>query len=158
MSEDLKQEEMSLWYDEKDNLSVTTEEFDSQVEKMLLLEEVREAKKNTYKEADEAYERQRSHVLALLQRTNKTKYHIDGIGTVSRAVKYSVNMPKDPDEKKLVLDYFKSLGDDVFSNTVSIYYASLNSYFNQQRENDPEFKIPGLAEPQRTEELRFRRG
>lgn len=161
MSDEVKiQEELPIseWYDDKDNLSISTQEFDRAVERMILLEEVKDQKKEEYKQADAAYERQRNTILGLLQKTNKTKYFVEGIGTVSRVVKYAVSLPKDPDEKVKVLNYFRSLGDDVYNNTVSIYYATLNAHFNSMREKDPNFSIDGLGEPSRNEEIRFRKG
>ena len=139
-------------------VEVSTAEFDDAVKKMMNFEEIRDTRKEALHSAQEDYDRQRHFVLSLLQKTNKTKYHIENIGTISRVVKYSVGMPKDPDLKKKVLDYFKNLGDDVFDSTVSIYYQTLNSYYNSMRENDPNFTIDGIGEPARNEELRFRKG
>lgn len=152
----MKQEEMLSEWDQVDT-TITTAEIDMAVNRMLELEDVREEKKQDYKLADEAYEKQRAHVLDLLNRTGKTKYFVEGLGTVSKAVKYSVSMPKDPDEKRKVLDYFKSFGDDFYYNIVNVYYQSLNAFYNQKREEDPTFTIDGVGEPQRSEELRFRK-
>lgn len=136
---------------------ISTADIDRAVNRMIDLDAEADEKKNIYQEANAAYEKQRAHVLDLLTRTGKTKYFVENVGTISKAVKYSVSMPKDPDEKVKVLNYFKSLGEDVYNGIVNIYYQSLNAYYNQMREQDPTFTIEGVGEPQRTEELRFRK-
>lgn len=153
----MKDEQLELSEWDMPAEEISTAEIDKAVVTMIDLDAVRDEKKKIYQDADAAYEKQRAHVLDLLTRTGKTKYFVEGVGTVSKAVKYSVSMPKDPDEKVKVLNYFKSLGDDVYNNIVNIYYQSLNAYYNQMREQDPSFSIEGVGEPQRNEELRFRK-
>ncbi len=136
----------------------TTEFMDEEVKKLVELEAVYNEKKKIYKEADEAYESQRMRLLNILTEAGKSKYHVDGIGTISMAIKYSVSVPKDPIGKKEMLAYFESLGPELYNAYVSVNHMTLNSHLNEQLELDPNFKLPGVGEKKQTPELRFRKG
>jgi hypothetical protein len=137
--------------------SVTTEQLDEAVRKLIDLEKDYDAKKKIANEADAAYETHRTYVLNLLQATGKSKYHVDGYGTVSMAIKTSVTVPKDPVEKKAMLEYFRSLGPELFNAYVTVNSQTLNSYVNQQCEIDPDFVMPGAGPKKEKPELRFRK-
>lgn len=136
----------------------TTEFLDEEVKKLVELEVIYNEKKKIYKEADDAYENQRTRLLNILTESGKSKYHVDGVGTISMAIKSSVQVPKTPEDKEKMLEYFASLGKDLWLAYVTVNSQTLNSYINQQREEDMNFKIPGLADPKETAELRFRKG
>src|SRR5690606_2321338 len=87
-------------------LTVTTAELDDEVKKLVELEAIYEEKKKIYKEADEAYEMQRTRLLNILMESGKSKYHVEGIGTISMAIKQAVSVPKNPVDKKTMLEYF----------------------------------------------------
>jgi hypothetical protein len=137
--------------------TVTTEQLDEAVEKLITLDKDYEEKKKISNDASAAYETQRSYVLSLLQSTGKTKYHVDGIGTVSMAIKTQVGVPKNPADKKLMLEYFQSLGPELFNHYATVNHMTLNSYVNQELELNPEFVLPGCGEKKETPELRFRK-
>ena len=136
---------------------VSTADLDEEVRKLKELEDVYEEKKKIYKEADNAYEEQRVRLLNLLTSTGKSKYHVDGLGTISLAIKTSVTVPKDPIGKKAMLEYFESLGPELYRSYVTVNSQTLNSYVNQQCELDPSFVLPGVGEKKETPELRFRK-
>lgn len=137
--------------------TVTTEELDFAVRGLKDLDEDYEAKKKISSEAHEKYENHRLFLLELLKKANKTKYHVDGLGTVSLAIKTQVKTPKDPDSKKQMIEYFKTLGPELFNHYVSVNHMTLNSYVNEQLATDPEFILPGVGEKTETPELRFRK-
>jgi hypothetical protein len=145
--------ELEQWAEQ----SVTTEDLDNEVKKLMELEEDYEGKKKIYKEADSKYEEQRAKLLSILQASGKSKYYVDGIGTVSQAIKTSVKVPRSTEDKKAMLEYFRSLGEEVYYGYATVNSQTLNAYINQQRESDPSFKMPGAGEPTETAELRFRR-
>lgn len=137
--------------------TVTTEDLDKAVLKLVDLDKDYEAKKKISSEADAAYETQRAYVLGLLQATGKSKYHVDGIGTVSMAIKSSIQTPKDPVSKKAMIEYFESLGPELFNHYVSVNSMTLNSYINQELELNPDFILPGCTNKTDRPELRFRK-
>lgn len=149
-------EDLSGW-EQPDADSVTTEQMDEAVKKLKALEDDYDAKKKISSEANELFENQRGLLLSLLQKTGKTKYHVDGLGTVSMAIKTQVKTPKDPDSKKQMIEYFQSLRPELFYHYVSVNHMTLNSYVNEQLSTDPDFILPGVGEKTETPELRFRK-
>lgn len=137
--------------------TVTTEELDFAVQGLKDLDEDYEAKKKISSEAHEKYENHRTFLLELLKKANKVKYHVSGLGTVSMALKTQVKTPKDPESKKQMIEYFKTLGPELFNHYVSVNHMTLNSYVNEQLGTDPNFILPGVGEKIETPELRFRK-
>lgn len=138
--------------------AISTQDMDDAIKKLQELDEDYERKKKISSEAHERYENQRVMVLEMLKKTGKKKYHVDGVGTVSMAIKLQVSAPKDPASKKEMLEYFKSLGDELFNSYVSINHQTLNSYVKQQVEIEPGFVMPGVGSLTETPELRFKKG
>lgn len=137
--------------------TVNTEVFDEAVRKLKELEEDYDAKKKVSNTASELVDHQRNYILALLQKSGKTKYFVDGLGTVSMAIKKQVQVPKNPEDKKLMLEYFESLGEELYNSYVTVNSMTLNSYFKQQTEENPDFTIPGISGLTEKPELRFRK-
>lgn len=126
----------------------------------------------TYREARLAYEKAKEessrlyHILEeaenqvrnALTEAGKNKYFVDGVGTVSLAVKSSFTTPKTVEDKLKLFDYIKfKYGDEALINYLSIHSSSLNSFANRELESDPTLTIPGLTTPTVTTELRFRK-
>lgn len=137
--------------------TVTTEELDFAVNGLKDLEDDYDSKKKISSAAHEKYENQRTFLLELLKKANKTKYHVTGLGTVSMAIKTAVKTPKDPMSKKQMIEYFQTLGPELFNHYVSVNHMTLNSYVNEQLATDPDFILPGVGEKTETPELRFRK-
>ena len=149
--------EMDLESWSEGTADVSTSDLDAEVKKLMDLEEDYEGKKKISSEAYAKYEEQRAKLLSILQATGKTKYYVDGMGTISQAIKTTVTVPKSFEEKQAMFEYFSSLGQEVFMNYATVNHMSLNAFVNQQREADPTFKMPGAGEPKEIAELRFRR-
>jgi len=67
-------------------------------------------------------------------------------------------VPKDFESKKLVIDYFHSLGEHEFYQFVSVASGTLNSYVKAQLEEDPTFSMQGCGEPSISSDLRIKKG
>ncbi len=141
---------------EEKELSVT--ELNEDVALLVALDKDYEEKKRISRDADEKYEAQRSILLNKLTAAGVSKYHAEGFGTISLAIRRQASVPKDPLNKKLLLQYFESLGSELYNAYVSINSATLNAYIKEQSELDPEFLMPGIGEIKETPELRFRKG
>jgi hypothetical protein len=137
---------------------ISVGELNSEVSHLVELEKDYNEKKRIYKEADDAYEAQRLKLLNLLMEAGISKYHAEGYGTISMALKRQASVPKNPLDKKLMLQYFESLGPELYNAYVTVNSMTLNAYIKEQSEIDPEFKIPGVGEIKETPELRFRKG
>lgn len=135
--------------------SITTVELDTAAKVMQELREDYDEKKKKSSEAFAAYEEAKYLLLSMLTECGKTKYVVEGLGTVSKIFKKSTKVPKDVDSKRKMLQYFRDLGAEEYINFVSIHSATLNSYVNAQLEVNPDFILPGVGEQKITEELRF---
>jgi hypothetical protein len=140
---------------EQKEISVT--ELNAEVAKLVELEKIYEEKKKIYREADAEYETQRAKLLNLLTEAGVDKYYAAGYGTISLALKRQASVPKNPADKKLMLEYFESLGPELFNAYVTVNSQTLNSYIKEQSNLDPNFTIPGIGEIKETPELRFRK-
>lgn len=132
--------------------------LNKEVEQLVELEKDYNEKKRIYREADDAYEAQRLRLLNMLMEAGVTKYHAEGFGTISMALKRQASVPKNPLDKKSMLEYFESLGPELYNSYVTVNSMTLNAYIKEQSELDPEFKMPGIGEIKETPELRFRKG
>lgn len=137
---------------------VSVSELNAEVAKLVELEKDYNEKRRIYKEADDAYEAQRLKLLNTLTEAGITKYHAEGFGTISLALKRQASVPKNPLDKKLMLEYFESLGPELYNSYVTVNSMTLNAYIKEQSELDPNFTLPGVGEIKESPELRFRKG
>ena len=96
-----------------------------------------------------------------LQQTEKTKYHVDGIGGVTRVLKTRWKLPQGIDNNKKLIDYFLKEGENEAATYLTCNSNKLNSYlkrkYEEAQENGVEFDIPGIDEPTVTETISFRK-
>ena len=116
-----------------------------------------EKKKKISNEADGIQKEAKKKLYNLLRRANKKNWEVEGIGKASAFDTYSYKTPKDPDSKKQLAKYIEEKhGKEAFWNMFSINSNSLNSWANQELENNPELTgIPGLEAPIANEKIRF---
>lgn len=147
-----------------DSDSVTTEELDLAVKNMQDSREAYDQRKKLSAEAYHVYQKNKEQVLELLGKTGKSKYVVDGLGTVSVVDKLKVQTPKSNTEKE---QFFKWLeereGHDGFLAYATVNHNTLNSLYKRyvefHAENGEEFTgIPGIGEPISEKEIRFRKG
>lgn len=84
-------------------------------------------------------------------------------GTIILTERLSYSMPKDMNDKLLVLKHFESKGKEVYYDYVTINHAKLNTFIDQEMEfaaqrGDTDFSIPGLGKPTVTEYVTLRKG
>ncbi len=97
-------------------------------------------------------------VLKALEQAGKTKYTVDGVGTVSKVDKLSVQTPKSMDDKK---DFFKFLikegGEELLYAYATVNSMALNKFYNETKEEKGmDYDIPGIDAPILNTQLRFR--
>ncbi len=112
------------------------------------------------KQSSEAYKQLESiedKVVAALKATGKSKYSVDGVGTVSWYVKESFTTPKSNEDKVKLFNFISDkYGKETLLAMTSIHSATLNSFANKESEEGV-MEIPGLAAPTGTEVLSFRK-
>jgi hypothetical protein len=130
--------------------------FDALVVEYKAAREDYDAKKKISNEANAKVEALKAKVIATLKASKKSKYHVEGLGTVYMIAKKQVSMPQGLDEKRALFRHFQEKG--VHLEFLTIHHGTLNSYLNQELEKDPAFKLPGVADPTVEETLGFRKG
>lgn len=114
-----------------------------------------DAKKKISNEAHTKSEGLKAQVLAALKAAKKSKYHVDGIGTVYQTQKFQVTMPKGLTEKQQLFRFLQER--KIHLEFLTVNHQTLNSLFNEERDKDPAFKLPGVADPVLEEGLSFRK-
>jgi len=138
--------------------SIEVAQMDDLVQKYRLLKETHEEAKKQAAEIYHKLEEAETQVINALTATGKSKYFVDGIGTVFVAQRVSYKTPKTLEDKLKLFAYIeKNHGKDALMNYLSIHSQSLNSFANKELEADPTKVIDGLETPTITTELRFRR-
>lgn len=144
--------------------SITTEELDLAVMKMRddKIEYELAKKQSTAKHA--VYQESLAKLITMLQRANKKKYHVEGLGTASLITKLKVRTPKDLNAKAELLNYIReNFGEEGVLSYANVNYQSLNKLYNDEFERaqsegrGAEFNIPGLESPDSEVTLSFRK-
>tara|TARA_R100000234_G_C4915066_1_gene141588 strand:- start:159 stop:578 length:420 start_codon:yes stop_codon:yes gene_type:complete len=106
---------------------------------------------------DRVCKRLKIEILDVLNENGKSKYHVDGLGMVSVKNNYKVTVPKNPEDKLKMLEYFKNFGENIYADNVSVNYQRLNSWYNAEvEEQGPDFQIPGVGAPVIEQSISFR--
>lgn len=104
-----------------------------------------------------------------LKDAGKTKYLIEGLGTYTVAIRYSVPTPKTIAEKQALAKFLEEQGGKtMFWDKFSVNSQTLQSMYKAfqeehdakaEKEGKPEligqFKLPGVGDPTGVEQLRF---
>ena len=102
------------------------------------------------------------NLVRALQATKKPRYFVDGLGGFNLKTTYSVRCPKDLDDKKKLLQYIRTKGDEVYLGLVSVNSRTLNSFYNQEQSSaeergDAGFILPGVEAPTAQVTIQFKK-
>lgn len=147
---------LAAWSDPNAEV-ITTEELDDAAREFSEARLEYDEKKEISNKADAKVKLLKRKLLELLERANKSNWDLEGVGKFIKTVKYQVRTPKDLESKAKMLKHFKELGADQYLSYVSVNFQSLNSYINQEMENDPSFKMPGVEDPIANENITWRK-
>lgn len=109
--------------------------------------------KDELADASKSLETAKSLALKAMEAMEIDKQHVPGCGTIYRQRSFSVQVPKESEDKKLLFSWIAATkGPDVLDNMLSIHSASLNSFYKAELEiakeqGNVDFAIPGIAEP-----------
>ena len=157
--------ELDSWDEAISDGSVSTEELDEAIkafkEQDAKYQEAAKAKTNEYNLLEE----EKKKVLELFEKSGKSKYFVEGLGTAYRISKYQVTTPKTIEDKQKFFDYLKNnYGENFLMDKLGVHSATLNKVYNDALEAAKEegkdvslFNIPGIQEPQARISLGFRK-
>jgi hypothetical protein len=148
---------LDSWDSETKGEAISVEQMDRALEEYFLARsEYEEAKKQSdgfHAIAEQA----KKDLISLLEAAGKRNWTLDGVGKVTVAEKMTVKVPADMTAKTKMLEFFKARGEDVYNSMVTVNYMTLNSFFKQELENNPNFTIPGVEEGYVEKTLRLNR-
>lgn len=99
-------------------------------------------------------------ILAALKAAGKSKYYVDGLGTMGITQREIVTVPKTIEAKRKLFDYLREIGEEFFYSMLTVNSNTLNSWYNAKSEEAAEkgtlgFLVPGVDQPTMRETLRF---
>lgn len=148
--------------------SITVEELD---ELCIAYKKARDEYDAAKEVSDAAYaerERLQGKVVEAMELAGKSKYVVEGVGTLYFNDKMSVRVPKDIESKKVLFKFLlEKYGPTVYWDKVSIHSATLNSFYNQELEAfneaskagklNGDFNFPGVEAPTAMRSLGLRK-
>jgi phage/plasmid-associated DNA primase len=142
---------------------ISTADLDKMVAEMQEAWAVYDVKKKESTALLQKYEEIEAKVLSTLKSANKSKYHVDGLGTVYIINKKTVRVPKTISEKEALFKYLQSKGREFMMGMLTVNSQTLNAFVNQELANaakkgDASFSIPGIEQPVTQESIGFRKG
>lgn len=139
-----------------------TKEFDQLVAEFKEKKESYEWASDVKASAHKAFEEAKAKMLDALNRTDKSKYHVDNFGTIYKIKREVVKTPKTIEAKTQLRDWIeKNYGKDAADSMFGVNHQTLNSWYNRvvaEREEAGEavVVIPGLEQPVTQETVGFR--
>ncbi len=122
-----------------------------------------EAAKKVSTELYKIAEEMEGKVVEALQLAGKSKYVVEGLGTVYFMDRMVVPTPKTIENKKMLFDYLRSRhGDTFLLDKLSINHQTLQKLYNDEVKEALEggntaFTVPGLEQPTSMRSLGFRK-
>src|SRR3990167_8722461 len=88
-------------------------------------------------------------LLSCMAQHGQTRYHSASYGTIFRVDKFSVKVPKTPEERDAFFKYLKERG--LFESMITVNSQTLNSWHSEELaqaklNGEIDFKVPGLNE------------
>lgn len=148
------------FFEEDEMSEVTVSSLDKLCEEYAEMRLLLDEKKQEIKAKTEELEAIETKIIEALTQSGKNSWD-SRAGKVVIQTRYTVAVPKTPEERKKFFDYLKEKGD--FDNLITVNSQSLNAYNKQEMEHalengDVNFKIPGLGEPSMAQFLQLRKG
>ena len=138
-------------------MSITVAQLDELCREVVRSREDYEAAKKTSNEYDAIHKKAKGALMDALTKLDRKSYSVDGLCSITKVEKLKVNVPKDPEARKEMINYFLSKGENISSKYLTVNSMSLNSWYRQEAENDPLFELPGVGEPTLDEYLQVRK-
>lgn len=137
---------------------ISVEDMKAQVTKIAELRAKEAAASQAKKMITEELEKEELKMVEMLEASDMTQFRTDeGLAYIS--YKTSIKVPKDEESRRLFFGQLKELGE--FDQLITVNSMTLNSWykakFEEAREKGIQFEAKGLAPPEITPSLSFRR-
>jgi len=154
----------SEWQADEGAASLTLADIDTAVLQLVRFEEDEKAAKDTAKAATQRADDQRDKILAMLNQGGKSKYFVEGIGTVYIINRLSFRTPKDVSSKEKFFGYIRDRhGEDVLKNLLTVNSQTLNGFCKKEIEaatarGEAFYNIPGIEDPTHDQSIGLKKG
>jgi hypothetical protein len=103
----------------------------------------------------------KAKVISCLEAAGLDKFAVAGFGTVFKTQRFTVTVPKDGADREAFFGYLESQG--IFRELITVNSQTLNSYWKKEFEaaveqGNPDWKMPGIADPKHVITLGMRKG
>lgn len=139
--------------------AISTHALDALVDEYVNVRSAYEKAKQISTELYHNMEEREDRLKKTLDALGKSKYFVDGVGTILLVNKLTVRTPKDQTAKRAFFGYVKDThGEDMVWEMITVNHNSLNSFYSSERDGkEADFRLPGVPEVEATKELRFNR-
>lgn len=137
--------------------TITVKELDELCKEVVSTREDYDAAKKTSDSYDAIHKKAKGKLLEAFNKLDRKSYKVDGLCNISKVQRLKVTVPKGIDERREMINYFLSQGDNISSKMLTVNSMSLNSWYKQEAEDNPAFEMPGVEEPVIDEYLRINR-
>lgn len=150
-------EEVDEFFQLSDPSKVDVSKLDLMVVALQEQWDVYEVKKKAASEELAKYEKMEQAVIKTLDTLGKSKYFVDGLGTISLVRKLGYETPKGIAEKNALYDYVvREYGVEAADGMFSVNSTTLNAWAKKENEAKPGMVIPGLKSPTERVTVQFR--
>jgi hypothetical protein len=103
----------------------------------------------------------KSKVIACMDEYDMDKFAVAGHGTLFKQNRFTVTVPKDGSEREAFFGHLRQRG--IFDELITVNSQTLNSWYKREMEaaleqGNPDFTVPGIAEPKLVTTLGMRKG
>ena len=101
-----------------------------------------------------------ANILQGMEQSEQDKISVEGLGTIYRIDRFTVQTPKSRYDKKALFSFLEERG--IFNEMVSVNSQTLNAFYKEEnaaalKRGDVDFKLPGVGEPKLSQSLGFRK-
>jgi len=116
------------------------------------------------KKANASLVKTKASVDKWMEETELEKQHVPGFGTLYRQKKFSIKVPKTPEDKLALFNWISAnKGEDVLFALQSIASPTVNALYKEEleiakKEGNVDFNIPGISGPKLYWDIGMRKG
>lgn len=149
--------DLQTWDQATKDESITIEDLNKAAEAYAEARKKYDETRKIHSEANIVMEEKKAFLLELMKKTNQDSFKVKGLGNFIKTNRYTIKVPKSLGDKVEMLKYLRNRGEDTYLSLVSVNSMTLNSWYKTEKENDPNFNLPGVGEPTHMENITWRK-
>lgn len=139
----MNEQMMQEWFDEEVSIDTATmQEFDNHIAEYLGIRKKADDLEELLSEINKTKKKMEEKITAYLEAQGKDS-HITPMGKINCVTKETWKAPEGP-EREYVIEYLKA--NEAYDAVTAFNANKFHAWFNQEKENNPEFDLPGVAQ------------